>query len=740
MKDRKYLIISELGQQRRISAQKDLIKNIELSFKDFGLTKNDIILLSSNDLDNKTNLVLPQNKKENNNINEITEDYYLYSMNNKYEIYKQEFENKFKTQLENNSFISTKDLLGDRLSLNYKNDIFTNGNNKYLINNNIQIQKEISYVQEIYSNFKSNCININSNFDFMHSLINKNIVNINKSLSILYNYYKNRIKTIQINFETLKKDYEEINTKVISNENKIKNFLVIKLGINKEEQELFKILINENKINQMKEKINQNLNIVKEKIKNKNKSFEELINNYNNNKNLENKIKNVIDEKKLEEIKNEIKKVKDKFNDLKENWNKNKFNDEIKKILEKNENKNNEESFDINQRIDKLDDYRKEDKLNIIINNIKTIKNESENILNKIKTFITDSIIKRYFRFSTDVFFDLNNFESYNKRFISYKNLLEGIEKDNFDLLFSIDEALRFRFYFTEYERRINYLKDLKKIIFKLKKSLIIENEIRQKFNEELKGYFNGKVNDNQFGISNSILSFFEWDDIKGNFDVYGDKYYINLKIEEDELNYFISNNKYSSKTSNKKRNNRNIDNIFSENYSQQEMIFHLNNKIMEYKSEIEQLKNNIENKNNEFKQLKYNIDQINNIFNDIQKKIQNKKNSKNNSEENNGIKKENKIFNPLYDEINDDINEEESFAIKDNNDSISSNEELKSKNNNVNNNTENNNDIFLSLEQTFIIKKTFFNYFTNLLSIKNEEYNKLFSLYNSLKMAIEDN
>ena len=241
-----------------------------------------------------------------------------------------------------------------------------------------------------------------------------------------------------------------------------------------------------------------------------------------------------------------------------------------------------------------------------------------------------------------------------------------------------------------------------------------------------------GKVNDEQFGISNSILSFFEWDDIKGNFDIYGDKYYTNIKIDEDELNYFISNNKYSPKISTKNHNNINIniDNIFSENYFQQEMIYRLNKKIIEYKAEIEQLTNKIENKNNEFRQLKYNIEQINNIFNSL---IQNKQKDKNNSEENIGIKKENKIFNPLYDEINDE-NEEESFAIKDNNDSSSSNEEIKNKNNN-----ENSSNTFLSLEQTFIIKKTFFNYFTNLLSIKNEEYNKLFGMYNSLKMSLED-
>ena len=264
-------------------------------------------------------------------------------------------------------------------------------------------------------------------------------------------------------------------------------------------------------------------------------------------------------------------------------------------------------------------------------------------------------------------------------------------------------------------------------IIYKIKNSLIKENEIRQKFNEELKEYFKGKVNDIQFGISNNILSFFEWDDIKGNFDIYGDKYYTNIKLEEGN---FISKNKNDSKISN--INIEYINNIFPEDNYQQKMLYHLNNKILEYKSEINKLTNIIENKNNEFKQLKYNMDQINDLFNDLYRNIQNEKNDKNNnSEENSGIKKKNKIFNPLYDELNDEMNEEESFAIKDNDDSISSKDKIK-----IN---ENNNNIFLTLEQTFIIKKTRFNYFTNILSLKNEEYNKLFSLYNSLKMSLED-
>ena len=383
-----------------------------------------------------------------------------------------------------------------------------------------------------------------------------------------------------------------------------------------------------------------------------------------------------------------------------------------------------------------MDDYQKEDELNVFIYNVKNIKNETENIINKIKLFITDSIIKKFFRFSNDIFLALDPIESYNEKFNTYKNSIEKIGKDNFDLLFSIDEALRFKYYFNEYERRINYLKDLKRTIYKLKKSLKKENEIRKKFNEELKNYFNGKIDDKVFGISDSIISYFEWDDIKGSFDIYGDKNYSNITLEEEELNVFNSNNNNQIKLSKEKL--ISLEDIISKNDYQQEMIYNLNNKILEYKSEIDKLKNIIENKNNEFKQLKYNIEQINNLFKNKIKNIKSEnKDSNINIYENNCIKKENKIFNPLYDEMTDDneINEEESFAIKDNNNDSNSSVEDISNQNNINNE----NNIYLSLNQTFIIKKTFFNYFTNLLSIKNEEYNRLFSLYNSLKMSLED-
>ena len=160
----------------------------------------------------------------------------------------------------------------------------------------------------------------------------------------------------------------------------------------------------------------------------------------------------------------------------------------------------------------------------------------------------------------------------------------------------------------------------------------------------------------------------------------------------------------------------------------------------MEYKSKINEYKKDIENKNDEFKELKFNFEQINNLFNELNKgkldenhkEIKAKKNDDKN--DSNGIKKENKIFNPLYDEIN----EEETFIINNNN-SISSNEDIQKNSNKKDSTNDNGDKIFLSLEQTYLIKKSFFNYFTNLLSIKNEEYNKLLTMYNTLQMTIED-
>ena len=180
-------------------------------------------------------------------------------------------------------------------------------------------------------------------------------------------------------------------------------------------------------------------------------------------------------------------------------------------------------------------------------------------------------------------------------------------------------------------------------------------------------------------------------------------------------------------------------DDVYLEYYSQQEMIYHLNNKILEYKSKINEYKKDIENKNDEFKELKFNFEQINNLFNELNKgKVdENNKDIKNNKNDDKndsgGIKKENKIFNPLYDEIN----EEEAFII--NNNSISSNEDIHKNSHKKDSTNDSGDKIFLSLEQTYLIKKSFFNYFTNLLSIKNEEYNKLLTMYNTLQMTIED-
>ena len=794
--DKQYLIIGEIGQQKIISSNKDLNKKIESSLKELGLTKNDIILISSNNLKNISNLIQQSNLNisTNNNKekmykekysdlfnNSTKEDYYLFSINNRYEIYKQQFDNKFKSQIEQNTFISSKELFGGGIGLNNGggNDIFLSGNKINInINNNTNLQKQkiITHIKDTYTNFKTMTVNINSNFSLAHLLINENIDNIYKALSILNNYYKNQIQNIRINHETLKTYYEEVNSRVLSKEKEINNFFTIKMSLNnKKEIELFESLINEGKIKQLREKINNQINYLKDKIKNKSQKFDDVVNtNFDDTNNFSKKLKNVIDGKKLDELKNKLKLVESTFTELNKKYTRYKFENEIKQIQEINKININNSNFTfnsisnsniftsqdnnkININNNELDIYNNniENDLNNLTKIVKNVKNSSEDTLFQIKNFITDSIIKKFFRFSSDIFITLDSFESYNKKFKSYINLLENIDKDNYDLLFYINEALKFKFYFNEYERRIKYLKDLKKTIIKLKKSLQKENEIRKKFNEELEDYFNGKLNDNKFGLHNNIISFFDWDDIKGNFDVYGDKYYNNIEIDEDELNYEINNNnnnnwRISLMVSDGNSNSKNDLNL--EYYSQQEMIYHLNNKIVEYKSKIQDLEKDIDNKNMEFKELKFNFDQINNLLNSINKNNINKsgtlssgkKINKNDINNNIDIKKSNTIFNPLYDEIN----EEDSFMNNNNNNNnnnisvSSSNEDILKNNKNNNNiiNTDNyNNNIFLSLEQTYLIKKSFFNYFTNLLSIKNEEYNKLLSMYNTLQMSIED-
>ena len=768
--DKQYLIIGEIGNQKTISSNKDLTHKLESSLKDLGLTKNDIIVISSNNLLNISNILQQSNNKNsinnkeknisnykekyndvlNNNLNE---DFYLFSKNNRYEIYKQNFESFFKSKIEQNSYMPSKFLFGGGIGYGGGggDDIFLSGNKINNSNNNIQAQKLISHIKDVYTNFKSISLIINSNISLSNKLINENIGNIYKSLIILNNYYKSQIKDIRINNEILKTNFEEVNNRVLSIEEKINNFFTIKMSLNnKKEIELFELLISENKIKQIKEKINNQLIYLKEKIKNKSQKFEDMaIGNLDEINNIGNKLKNVIDEKKLNEIKNKIASIESNFNELNKKYNKYKFEDEIKQIQENKININvNSSNFTFsnisnagsnifsNGDKNKYNNYNGENDLNYLIDTIKNIKNNSDEILSQIKIFITDSIIKKFFRFSTDIFISLDSFESYNKKFKSYTNLLDNIDKDNFDLLFSLDEALKFRFYCNEYERRINFLKDLKKTIYKLKKSLIKENEIRQKFNDELTEYFKKKLNDNKFGLHNNIMTFFDWEDIKGNFDVYGDKYYNNIEIDENELNNENTSEKknwrMSFKMAEGEENNK--DDIYLEYYSQQEMIYRLNNKIMEYKSKIKNLENDLENKNNEFKELKYNFEQINNILNNLSKNKINKNSNNSNEKNDNDIKKENKIFNPLYDEIND----EDSFTNNNNNInnnySISSNEDGQKSSFN-----KNNTNIYLSLEQTYIIKKSIFNYFTNLLSIKNEEYNKLFSLYNSLQMSIED-
>ena len=722
--EKHYLIISEIGQQKNITSQKELTQQIEILFKDLGLTKNDIILLSSN-CRNTTNIIQSkEDEKNNSNIEKnkynyykeklydnIKENYYLFSLTNRYEIFKQYFEIKFKSQIERNTFISSKDLFTGGIdfkliekNLNYSGQFINTPNNLIL-------QKIIIHIKEIYTNYKSISLNYNSNICLTQSLLDNNINNIYNSLTILYRYYSSQIQSIKINFESLKTVLEEVSSRVESLEEKYKKIIIIKMGLSsKKETELFDLIINEKKIKQIKEKINNQLNFIKEKIANKSKKYEQMLNEINLNE-IENRLKEIIDEKKLKEIKDNLNSIQNNFFELNKKYNKSKIEKDIGEIYQ--------------NVIDKNDlTFLKEEEFNILITKIKELKNNSEDILIKTKNFITESVAKKYFRFSSDIFISLNSIELFNKKFKSYINILETIDKENSDLLFIVNETLEFKFYYNEYERRINFIKDIKKTIIKLKNALKKENELRHRFNEELIDRFNSNINDKKLNQNNYLIEFFEWEDIKGNFDIYGDKYFNNVELDND----FYSNK-------------NNIQILYEDNY-QNENIFNLNEKIKEYKSENKKLKEKIEIKNKEFISQSNIFNNINNIFNDIMKNKSNDNpfininsniSSSNNKNKKSNLKESNKIFNPLYDELN----EEDSFAnynnCINNINTFSSNDEVKESNSNKNK------DIFLSLEQTFLIKKCFFNYFSNLISIKNEQFNKLLSEFNRMQMSLED-
>ena len=118
--EKQCLIIGEIGQEKKILTNKDFYKKVEISLKELGLTKNDIIIISSNNLTNISNIIRqasnnisPLKKDKNSNSkdklvdiinNNYNEDFYLYSLNNRYEIYKQQFESIFKSQVKDKTF------------------------------------------------------------------------------------------------------------------------------------------------------------------------------------------------------------------------------------------------------------------------------------------------------------------------------------------------------------------------------------------------------------------------------------------------------------------------------------------------------------------------------------------------------------------------------------------------------------------------------------------------------------
>ena len=203
---------------------------------------------------------------------------------------------------------------------------------------------------------------------------------------------------------------------------------------------------------------------------------------------------------------------------------------------------------------------------------------------------------------------------------------------------------------------------DLLQQIFNfLKDDIKNENKNRNFYNQKLSEKNNNKlINDfTKNNNNNNIQIFFDWNEIKYNFDIYGDIYYNSINIyenEEEKNNNFNNNNKI----------------IINENIDYNNRIFNLNKEIEKYSFIIKDLKEKIKLKEKTLEEFQNNFKKINYYF-----------------------------------------------------------DEIKNNNNNIENN--------LNFQNTYLIKKTFFEYFTNILTIKNNEINTLNKKYNILFMNIED-
>ena len=484
-----FFIFSEIGEKVKIPYNDNnniLFSDIELIFKKIGITKYDIELLDINkqDLFEYTDEINPilNNKKI----------IYIYSINEKYEIYKNYFLNIFKDKNLNHPLLSFEQEISDEKNLD---DLYC------LINKTFNLFHNVNN-------------SISDNLQMIDNLLKNNLINISNSIKYLLDFLKKQINDTETDYNNLEKYFNSISFQIISLQEKYQNINSFKLSLSTDEEKtIFEKLFNERKIKTINEKIIKNYSFVKEKITKNQHNYDEIKKIIEENS--FQKFENIIDKTIIEKIKNEYFKLNDIFKEIGDIQ----FLDDLKKI----ENENNKNEI--------------KDKYNKIISNniIPFLYNQSRKLFDKLKQYIIEKIVKEFFSYSSQIFGIINSLKKLKTKFLSHSNMLINLEKE-INILFSdMQEEVNYKTYFNEYIRRINFLQNLKYEIENIKKEIKNENTLRNKFMEEL--FLENKSN--EYINNNNIKQFFEWPEIKINIDIYSDIYYQNAIIKQELNNDF---------------------------------------------------------------------------------------------------------------------------------------------------------------------------------------------------------
>ena len=379
-----FFIFSEIGEKVKIPYNDNnniLFSDIELIFKKIGITKYDIELLDINkqDLFEYTNGI--NSNFTNKNI------IYIYSINEKYEIYKNYFLNIFKDKNLNHPLLSFEQEISDEKNLD---DLYC------LINKTFNLFHNVNN-------------SISDNLQMIDNLLKNNLINISNSIKYLLDFLKKQINDTETDYNNLEKYFNSISFQIISLQEKYQNINSFKLSLSTDEEKtIFEKLFNERKIKTINEKIIKNYSFVKEKITKNQHNYDEIKKIIEENS--FQKFENIIDKTIIEKIKNEYFKLNDIFKEIGDIQ----FLDDLKKI----ENENNKNEI--------------KDKYNKIISNniIPFLYNQSRKLFDKLKQYIIEKIVKEFFSYSSQIFGIINSLKKLKTKFLSHSNMLINLEKE----------------------------------------------------------------------------------------------------------------------------------------------------------------------------------------------------------------------------------------------------------------------------------------------------------------------